>query len=230
MYICYSVISISDMQEILLLICAYLLGSIPTAVWISKHFFGFDIRNYGSGNAGATNTFRVLGKKWGCMVMSIDILKGFIATSLWILLPYYAYDELARTNFMLGLGLIAVVGHIFPVFANFKGGKGVATLFGMIMAIQPMVAILCVGIFLIVLYLTRIVSLSSIVASISLPVFILLVFNAHEHSYRIFALVVAALVLYTHQKNIIKMLNGMENKVPIFKKRDQRKNRRRNQK
>jgi acyl phosphate:glycerol-3-phosphate acyltransferase len=218
------------MPEILLIMVAYLLGSIPTAVIISKLKFGIDIRNYGSGNAGATNTFRVLGKKWGSIVMIVDILKGFFATSLWVILSYYNDDELARTNFMLGLGLASVIGHIFPIFAQFRGGKGVATLLGMLLAIQPIVALCCVAVFLAVLYLTRFVSLSSILASVSFPVFILLIFNADEPLYRLFAIVLAAIVVYTHQKNITKLFKGLENKVPIFRNRDRRKDRRRGRK
>lgn len=112
------------MVEVLLIILAYLIGSIPTAVWISKYFFDIDIREYGSGNAGATNTFRVLGSKWGSLVMAVDVIKGVIATSLYVLIPYYLHDEFDRTNFMVGLGLAAVMGHIFPVWAEFRGGKG----------------------------------------------------------------------------------------------------------
>src|SRR3954469_17316162 len=194
------------MPEALLIILAYLIGSIPTSVWVSKHFFGIDIRNYGSGNAGATNTYRVLGSKWGTFVMIVDVLKGVIATSLYILIPYYMHDELERTNFMVGLGLAAVIGHIFPIFADFKGGKGVATLFGMIIAIQPIVAVCCVGVFLLVLYLTRFVSLSSILASVAFAVFILVIFNEKELLYRGFAIAVALLVLLTHQKNVIRLL------------------------
>ncbi len=147
------------MNEFLLIVAAYLIGSIPTAVWISRYFFGIDIRDYGSGNSGATNTYRVLGSRWGTAVMVIDMAKGIIATSLYILLPYYVTktNDWDRTNFMIGLGLAAVAGHIFPVWANFRGGKGVATLFGMILAIQPLVAVCCVGVFLLVLYLTRFV-------------------------------------------------------------------------
>ena len=165
------------MNEVLLIFSAYLIGSIPTAVWISKYFFNIDIRDYGSGNAGATNTFRVLGSKWGTLVMAVDVLKGIIATSLYILLPFYLTDEWDRTNFMIGLGMAAVLGHIFPIWANFRGGKGVATLLGMAVAIQPLVAVCCIGVFLIVLYLTRFVSLSSILAGISFMVFILFIFN-----------------------------------------------------
>jgi glycerol-3-phosphate acyltransferase PlsY len=217
------------MKEALLIVIAYLIGSIPTAVWVSKAFFGIDIREYGSGNAGATNTFRVLGSKWGTFVMIIDMLKGVAATSLYILLPYYmnGANEWDRTNFMVGLGLAAVLGHIFPIWANFRGGKGVATLFGMILAIQPLVALLCVGIFLLVLYLTRFVSLSSILASIAFAVFILVIFNEKEPLYRAFAIAVALLVVLTHQKNITRLLRGGESKVPILKYRDRRKERRR---
>lgn len=215
------------MKEALLIVIAYLIGSIPTAVWVSKAFFGIDIRDYGSGNAGATNTFRVLGSRWGTFVMIIDMLKGVAATSLYILLPYYTHSELERTNFMVGLGLAAVVGHIFPIWADFRGGKGVATLFGMILAIQPLVAILCVAIFLVVLYLTRFVSLSSILASIAFAVFILVIFNEKEPLYRAFAIAVALLVVLTHQKNITRLLRGSESKVPILKYRDRRKERRR---
>lgn len=219
------------MKEVLLIVIAYLIGSIPTSVWISRIFFGVDIRDYGSGNAGATNTFRVLGSRWGTFVMVIDVLKGLAATSLYILLPYYngagSDSEWDRTNLMVGLGLSAVLGHIFPIWADFRGGKGVATLFGMVLAIQPVVAICCVGVFLLVLYLTRFVSLSSILASIAFAVFILVIFNEKEPLYRAFAIAVALLVLLTHQKNIGRLLRGSESKVPILKYRDRRRMRRR---
>jgi glycerol-3-phosphate acyltransferase PlsY len=107
------------MNESILVIFAYLIGSIPTSVWISKYVFNIDIRNYGSGNAGATNTFRVLGSKWGSFVMLVDVSKGVLATSLYILIPFYLSHELARTNFMIILGLTAVVGHIFPIWASY---------------------------------------------------------------------------------------------------------------
>ena len=215
------------MKEVLLIVFAYLIGSIPTAVWLSKAFFGIDIREYGSGNAGATNTFRVLGPRWGTLVMVLDMLKGVVATSLFILLPYYLTSEWDRTNFMVGLGLAAVLGHIFPIWADIRGGKGVATLFGMILAIQPIVAVCCVAVFLLVLYLTRFVSLSSILASIAFAVFILFIFNEQETLYRAFAIAVALLVILTHQKNITRLLRGVESKVPILKHRDRRRSRRR---
>jgi glycerol-3-phosphate acyltransferase PlsY len=215
------------MNEILLIGLAYLIGSIPTSVWVSRRFFGIDIRDYGSGNAGATNTYRVLGAKWGTFVMIADMVKGIIATSLYLLLPFYVVPahDWDRTNLMIGLGLAAVVGHIFPIWAGFKGGKGVATLFGMVVAIQPLVAVCCVGVFLLVLYLTRFVSLSSILAGISFAVFILFIFNDDVTLYRVFSVAVALLILLTHQKNINRILNGTESKVPIFKYRDRRRQR-----
>src|SRR5829696_7942523 len=210
------------MNEIILIIIAYLIGSIPTAVWTSKYFFGIDIRDYGSGNSGATNTYRVLGPKWGTFVMIVDMLKALVAVKLAFFLPYEVHGEFYLVNIQLGLGLAAVIGHIFPVWAEFRGGKGVATLFGMVLGIQPNVALCCVGIFALVLYLTRWVSLSSILASVAFPVFILVIFNEPEALYRVFAIVVALLVLITHQKNIGRILKGNENKVPILKHRDKR--------
>lgn len=217
------------MKELLLIVLAYLIGSIPTSVWVSRRFFDIDIREYGSGNAGATNTYRVLGSKWGTFVMIVDMLKGVAATSLYILLPKYAgmEHELMRTNFMLGLGLASVLGHIFPIWANFKGGKGVATLFGMAVAMQPLVAVCCIGVFLLVLFLTRFVSLSSILASVSFAVFILFIFNEKEPLYRVFAVAVALMVILTHQKNINRLFKGTESKIPILKHRDRRRQRRR---
>lgn len=202
------------MNELLLICLAYLIGSIPTAVWVSKSIFGIDIRDYGSGNSGATNTFRVLGTKWGSFVMLVDVIKGVVATSLYILMPLYLSNELLRTNFMIGLGLAAVIGHIFPIWASFRGGKGVATLLGMAIAIQPVVAVCCLAVFFVVLFLTRFVSLSSILAGISFMVFILFIFNEKEPLYRIFAVLVALMVILTHQKNIGRILRGTESKIP----------------
>jgi len=216
------------MNELLLIVLAYLIGSIPTSVWVSQHFFDIDIRDYGSGNAGATNTYRVLGPRWGTIVMVTDMLKGIIAVKLALLLPAYADSEVNLQNLQTGLGLAAVVGHIFPIWADFRGGKGVATLFGLVLGISPWTALSCVGIFTAVLYLTRFVSLSSILASIAFPVFILVIFNVDNPAYRIFAIAVALMVLLTHQKNITRLLSGNESKVPILKSRDRRRQKRRN--
>ena len=211
------------MKELSLIVLAYFIGSIPTALIISKKFFGVDIRDYGSGNMGATNTFRVLGSKYGTVVMIFDILKGMFAVALYYFLPYYHTNEWDRTNLMVGLGLAAVMGHIFPAFAQFKGGKGVATLFGMLLAVQPVIAFSCVGVFLLVLFLTRYVSLSSILAGIFLPICVLWIWNDDVLIYRIFAVLVACMIILTQQKNIIKIVRGNESRVPIFKHRDRRK-------
>src|SRR5574339_169554 len=215
------------MNEFLLVVLAYLIGSVPTSVWVSRYFFGIDIRDYGSGNAGATNTFRILGARWGTFVMIADMLKGIVAVKLIYLHPYYLDHETEMINLQIALGLAAVLGHIFPIWTEFRGGKGVATIFGMVLGIQPIVAVCCVGVFLLVLFLTRFVSLSSILASIAFPVFILFIFNEPEDLYRIFAIAVALMVLITHQKNIGRLLHGNENKVPILKHRDRRRERRR---
>lgn len=204
------------MHEFILIILAYLLGSIPTAVWVSKYFFGIDIRNYGSGNAGATNTFRVLGSKAGSFVFAVDMLKGFMAVDLAYFISKYQLDNMALTNFQILLGIAAVIGHVFPIWADFKGGKGIATLFGMILAIQPIVAASLVAVFFIMLFMTRYVSLSSIAASIAFPVMIFFIFKEPEMMYRVFAVATACLVVLTHHKNINRLLTGNESKVPLF--------------
>lgn len=211
------------MTVALLIILAYLIGSIPTAVWVSKGVFGIDIREHGSGNAGATNAFRILGKKAGVGVMVGDMMKGFIAVKLSMLSSYGIRTE-PFVNLQIFLGLAAVLGHIFPIWADFRGGKGIATLFGMILSIQPIVAMSLVIVFLLMLVLTQYVSLSSITASIAFPLLILFIFNAHaqELSYRLFAIATAFLVVLTHHKNIGRLLNGNENKVPLFRKRRMR--------
>jgi acyl phosphate:glycerol-3-phosphate acyltransferase len=207
------------MYEIILVIAAYLIGSIPTSVWVSQYFFNIDIRDYGSGNAGATNTFRILGSKAGTFVFFIDMLKGFLAVDLAYFIVKYQLDNIALTNFQVVLGIFAVIGHVFPIWAEFKGGKGIATLFGMILAIQPMVAACLVGVFFAMLFVTRYVSLSSITASIAFPVLIFFIFREPDIMYRIFAIATAVLVVITHQKNINRLMNGSESKVPLFGKK-----------
>src|ERR1700761_6597801 len=205
----------------ILLVLAYLIGSIPTAVWVSKWVFGIDIREHGSGNAGATNAFRILGTKAGCGVMLGDMLKGFLAVKLSILSPFIWTSE-PFVNLQIFLGLAAVLGHIFPIWAEFRGGKGIATLFGMILSIQPIVAVSLVAVFVLMLFLTRYVSLSSITASIAFPLLIVFIFNEPEFSYRLFAIATAFLVVLTHYKNISRLINGNESKVPFFRKRKSR--------
>ncbi len=214
------------MNEFFFIVIAYFLGSVPTALWVSKTFFNIDIRDYGSGNSGATNTYRVLGAKWGTFVMIVDMIKAIVAVKLVFFLPFALENDLYLVNMQLGLGLSAVMGHIFPIWANFRGGKGVASLFGMVLGIQPNVALCCVAIFILVLFITRWVSLSSVLASVAFPVFILVIFNEPEHLYRVFAITVAMLVLLTHQKNITRIFRGSESKASILKHRDRRRQRR----
>jgi glycerol-3-phosphate acyltransferase PlsY len=204
------------------LIAAYLLGSIPTAVWLGQAFYGVDVREYGSGNAGATNTFRVLGKKPGIVVMTIDILKGFTATKLAYLIglsvtgPKYSAQFV---NYELALGVIAVMGHLFPIFAGFRGGKGVATLFGMVLAVNPWAALLCVSVFITVLLISKYVSLSSICAGFTFPLGTVFVFQSSVKAEVLYSICVCVLILVTHQKNIERLLKGKESKVYLFKKK-----------
>ncbi len=200
---------------------AYVLGSIPTAVWVGKAHFGLDIRDYGSGNAGATNTFRVLGKKAGVFVMAIDILKGFAATSLaTMLIAEFEIPVSANQLVYLQIlfGALSVVGHIFPLFASFKGGKGVATLLGMVLAINTVAATGCIAVFLLVFLTSKYVSLGSMLAALAFPILLLLpLFNKHEPNPVMigFGFVIFSLVVITHQKNIKRLLKGEENRANI---------------
>ncbi|MFN3342053.1 MAG: glycerol-3-phosphate 1-O-acyltransferase PlsY [Flavobacteriales bacterium] len=201
--------------NIIAAVVAYLMGSIPSAVWIGKIFYGTDIREHGSGNAGATNTFRVLGKTAGLVVLSMDVSKGLIAITLLAWLNPYEAETLAQVNFKLAIGVIAVLGHIFPIFAGFKGGKGVATLLGVVIALHWQAALMCIGIFLIIFLLTRYVSLGSMVTAISFPFLFFLVFRPVPLSLIYFAMVIAVLVLITHQKNIERLMRREENRMNI---------------
>ncbi|MCT1532223.1 glycerol-3-phosphate 1-O-acyltransferase PlsY [Sphingobacterium daejeonense] len=205
-----------------IVILAYLFGSIPTAVWFGQAFYGVDVREYGSGNAGATNTFRVLGKKAGSIVMFVDILKGWTATNLPYLLDSSIvgnHDGPQFVNVQLALGVIAVLGHLFPIFAGFRGGKGVATLFGMVLAIHWPAALICVSVFLLVLLITHYVSLSSIMAGFAFPFSVAFIFKTTVPSILLYGIAICALILVTHQKNIERLLKGKESKIYLFKKK-----------
>jgi acyl phosphate:glycerol-3-phosphate acyltransferase len=204
------------------LIAAYLFGSIPTAVWIGQAFYGIDVREYGSGNAGATNTFRVLGKKPGIAVMTLDIFKGYTATNLAYLIGLSVtgpHSSVQFANYQLALGITAVMGHLFPVFAGFRGGKGIATLFGMILAVHFPAAMLCVLVFVSVLLISKYVSLSSILAGFTFPLSIIFVFQSPIRSVVLYGMCICVLILVTHQKNIERLLKGKESKVFLFKKK-----------
>jgi glycerol-3-phosphate acyltransferase PlsY len=201
------------------IIAAYLLGSIPSSVWYGIGYFGIDVRKHGSGNAGATNTFRILGKRAGTIVMLIDVLKGWTATCLASMLFYI--NEIGETELLMYkiiFGIIAIIGHIFPVFVKFKGGKGIATLLGMVLAIQPELASVCIAIFILTLLASQYVSLSSILATLAFPVLSWIgVFGHPEPLLIVFGFTMFLLVVFTHKKNIVRLMNGNENRVTLFK-------------
>lgn len=192
---------------------AYLLGAIPSSIIIGKTFYNKDVREEGSGNAGATNTFRVLGKKAGSIVLFMDITKGALATYCFI--PFGLDFSM---NEQLVLGIIAVIGHILPVFLGFKGGKGVATLLGMMIGIQPLASVICIGIFLILLSISKYVSLSSILSTLAFAILVGFVFKNTPQSIQIFGGIVFLLVTFTHRANIGRLMNGNENKTYLFGK------------
>lgn len=197
---------------------AYLLGSIPTAVWVGKSYYGLDVREHGSKNAGATNTFRVLGKKPGTVVLLIDVLKGALA----VLLPYFflkdsiEYERLIQIQLLTAF--LAIIGHVFPLFANFKGGKGVATSLGIIIGIHPPAALICLGIFLIVFIISKYVSLGAIITAISFPLLIIFLFHVESIWLRGFSILLGSVVVLTHKKNILRLVKGEESKMNLFKK------------
>ncbi len=201
-----------------LLVAAYLLGSIPTAVWWGKRYYGIDVREFGSGNAGATNTFSVLGKKAGIPVLFIDIIKGTLAVLLAHFSPF-VFDSNQFVNLELGLGIAALVGHVFPIFAGFRGGKGVATILGIVICLTPITSLMVLGVFLIVLLATKYVSLSSITAGLSFPFFLNIVLKNQNQTLLIFSMFVAALLIITHKKNISRLIKRQESKVNLFAKK-----------
>lgn len=206
--------------HIFIILTAYLLGSLPSAVWIGKFFYGIDVRQYGSGNAGATNTFRVLGKKAALPVLFFDILKGWAAVKV----SYFVADMLGKEEFnslQLTLGAAAIIGHIYPLFAGFKGGKGVATLLGVTLAIHPLSALVGILVFVFILLVTHYVSLSSIFAGLSFPISILILFPSSSPTLVLFSLLTPAIILVTHQKNIERLLDKEESKIYLFKKKTQ---------
>ncbi|AWM34605.1 glycerol-3-phosphate 1-O-acyltransferase PlsY [Hymenobacter nivis] len=204
---------------LLALLAAYLLGSIPTALWVGRRFFGLaDIRQHGSGNAGATNTFRVLGKKAGSAVMAIDVLKGYVATALpaWLAVAPAGSGPLLYAQ--LGAGALAVVGHIYPVWAQFRGGKGVATIVGMMLAIAPATVGVCILVFLAMLALFRYVSLASMTAGLAFALLQLLPMKPFkpDQSFMLgVGFAIAILLVYTHRANIGRLRAGTESRVPM---------------
>jgi len=203
--------------HILTVLAAYLIGSVPTSVWVGKWFYKIDVRDYGSGNAGATNTFRVLGVKAGIPVLAFDVLKGWFAVKLMILTNfYYIPSSDAFVDSELLLGVAAVLGHIFPIYAKFKGGKGVATLLGVVLAIFPQVAAISIGAFVVMLLISRYVSLSSMVAGLLFPIATVAIMRITTPSFVVFSLTIAIALLLTHQQNIERLFRKEESKANLF--------------
>lgn len=207
------------------ILLAYLIGSFPTAIVIGKIKMGIDIRDHGSGNAGATNTFRVLGTRPGITVMAIDVFKGYTAATLAQYIYAFGF-EVSDNNYValqIALGMAAVMGHIFPIYARFKGGKGVASLLGIGLALNLGAALACILVFLIVFLITKYVSLGSMISASSFPILVSLPwFNQYKEPSEVmigFGIVVSILLIVTHKKNIKRLLAGEENKIDLRKKK-----------
>ncbi len=200
---------------------AYLMGSIPTSVWVGKLAYGIDIREHGSGNAGATNVYRTLGWKPALFVTLVDIGKGLIPTlfvSQWRITPL----ETDPVNLQLLAGIAAVAGHVWTIFAGFRGGKGVATAAGMLIVLYPLAIPFCLAVFLLVVGLTRYVSLASMTAVAALPVFLLIgarLFSKEAPAQLLaLSLAIVVFILFTHRGNIQRLLGGTENKIGLARK------------
>jgi glycerol-3-phosphate acyltransferase PlsY len=201
-------------------IIAYLIGSIPTAFWVGKYFNGIDIREHGSKNAGATNTFRVLGKKSGWFVLMVDILKGVAAATL----PYWFQSQLIGFKdelliLQLSASFSAVFGHVFPIFAGFRGGKGVATSLGIVIGLNPLAAAICLVVFLSVFITSKYVSLGAITAALVFPFVSYFVLRNDIRIMIIFTIILSFLVIIAHRKNIYRLLKGEESKMNLLRKK-----------
>lgn len=214
-----------------IIILSYLIGSIPTSIIVSKAVKGIDIREHGSGNAGGTNVMRVLGWKHGLLVILLDVFKGVLAVVVVARLHYgnipfqniTPFDDFTFIQIIAGIS--AVVGHIWTVFAGFKGGKGIATALGMLLMIITVDMLIAVGVFVIVVTISRYVSLGSLMGTITAPLSLIIrenIFNVDIPGYNTilpFIIAVSLLVIYTHRKNVLRILNGSENKLSFKKKK-----------
>jgi glycerol-3-phosphate acyltransferase PlsY len=194
------------------IILAYLLGSIPTSVWVGKAFHGIDVREHGSGNAGATNVIRVLGWKTGIPVMIVDVGKGWLAASLPIFFKIAEPESGVLISLQIIAGLAAIIGHVFPILAGFRGGKGVGSTFGVLLSLHPLLTLSCLGVFLLALFITRYVSVSSMSAGVAFPILLFTVFGTPSLTFKIFSVFVGVALILTHRKNIERLLKGEESK------------------
>lgn len=199
---------------ILIILLSYLAGSIPTSIICSKLFRGIDIRDHGSGNAGGTNAIRVLGWEIGVLVMMVDVGKGVMAT---LLISQIRIDTLSLQPDLVQIiaGLSAILGHVWTIFAGFKGGKGVGTATGMLFSLYPIAGLICLTIFLLVLFTSKYVSLSSMIAAVSFPIVVILFKNWRGYSNELiyFAIFIALLIVFTHRSNIKRIIKGQEGKI-----------------
>ena len=202
-----------------LVLIAYFIGSVPTAVWVSKVFYRKDIREHGSGNAGATNTIRVLGYKAGVPVLLFDVFKGWLAVQLVVWIPFPGLPDEWLTYIRIGCAIAAVLGHIFPVYAGFRGGKGVGTLAGVGLALYPLALLIVLGIFILTLVLTRYVSVSSILGAVSFPFVVYFITHEHNIALLVLSILVALFVPLTHRKNIKRLLHGEENRFDFRRRK-----------
>ncbi|MFR9650199.1 MAG: glycerol-3-phosphate 1-O-acyltransferase PlsY [Rikenellaceae bacterium] len=205
------------------LILGYLFGSIPSAVWIGKRYYGVDIREHGSHNAGTTNMLRVLGKKAAIPVFGLDYFKGFVGVTLVKLLAYLPETTPQITIYVqLAAVAVTVLGHIFPIFAGFRGGKGVATIVGAITAIEPAIMLLCFAVWFIIFLIWHYVSLASMVAGCVYPALTIYFFrdNSNAIPLIIFSFLVALMLILTHRKNISRLRAGTESKIYVWRKKD----------
>lgn len=204
---------------IILLILSYLTGAFPSAVWYGRTFYNVDVREYGSGNAGATNTFRVLGKNAGIPVLFMDVFKGWLSVNYIFLInsSNVFSPELLFEN-QLAFGIAAVIGHLFPIYTGFRGGKGIATMLGLLIGLQPYAAFFSLIVFVIILFVFRYVSLASMIASIAFPFFVMIILSSTNEPLNLFAIFVPILSLITHQKNIERLIRKEETKVKFGKK------------
>jgi acyl phosphate:glycerol-3-phosphate acyltransferase len=208
------------LNAFLVYVTAYLLGSIPAAVWIGKAIHNIDVREHGSGNAGTANTIRVLGWKTGIPVLLIDIAKGWLAAMLPVIFKLAEPESAMIINLQILAGVVAIIGHVFPVFAGFRGGKGVATVFGVLLALKFLLTLSCFGVFLAVFLSTGIVSISSMSAGLAFPAFLFLVFDTPSVVFKIFSVLVAIALIVTHRKNIKRLMKGEETRLLKWGKKE----------
>ncbi len=209
----------SSFLPLIFIFISYLLGSIPASVWVGRAFFKTDVRDHGSGNAGATNAIRVLGWKAGLVVMVIDVSKAIAAASLVYLIPWIKGNDALLHNLQAMFGLSAIIGHIFPVFAGFRGGKGVATLFGAMIIISFPATLISFCYFAIIIVISRFVSLGSIIAGITFPVALILILKVQYPVVIIFSLLVPIIILLTHRKNILRLFRNEERQFSFGSKK-----------